>query len=77
MWLITLKGLARSDKCTSGRFSFATDNKQARGPVINLFQNETYLKQITTHAASEGGLSCRVRIYPARTCSISCISRVR
>src|SRR6266571_78787 len=29
--------------------------KQARGPVINLFQNETYLKQIAANAASEAG----------------------
>ncbi len=32
------------------------ERKQARGPVINLFQNETYLKQIAANAASGAGL---------------------
>jgi hypothetical protein len=31
MWLITLKGLAVSGKCTSGRFIIGTDEKQASG----------------------------------------------
>jgi len=57
--VLTRKPLPLQEACTEplalSDSEWREGVKQARGPVINLFQNETYLKQIAANTASEAG----------------------